>query len=114
MRHRPRDRQRRAIGDPNLSEALDLYVQAGDVVKGGCQDGTLGVDFVLPAKSDRMPDARAVILRREGALGVGAPARRRTAADCRTLPPASAPCSAPGRFSSAQVNASLKAAKDRQ
>ena len=33
----------------NLSEALDLYVQAGDVVKGGRQDRTLGVDFVLPA-----------------------------------------------------------------
>ena len=39
----------------NLSEALDLYVQAGDVVKGGRQDRTLGVDFVLPAKSGRAP-----------------------------------------------------------
>jgi hypothetical protein len=39
----------------NLSEALDLYVQAGDVVKGGRQDRTLGVDFVLPAKSGRVP-----------------------------------------------------------
>jgi hypothetical protein len=38
----------------NLSEALDLYVQAGDVVKGGRQDRTLGVDFVLPAKSGRV------------------------------------------------------------
>jgi hypothetical protein len=39
----------------NLSESLDLYVQAGDVVKGGRQDRTLGVDFVLPAKSGRAP-----------------------------------------------------------
>jgi len=39
----------------NLSEALDLYVQAGDVVNGGRQDRTLGVDFVLPAKSGRLP-----------------------------------------------------------
>lgn len=39
----------------NLSELLDLYVQAGDVVKGGWQDRTLGVDFVLPAKSGRVP-----------------------------------------------------------
>jgi hypothetical protein len=34
---------------------LDLYAQAGDVVKGGRQDRTLGVDFVLPAKSGRVP-----------------------------------------------------------
>jgi len=39
----------------NLSESFDLYIQAGDVVKGGRQDRTLGVDFVLPAKSGRMP-----------------------------------------------------------
>ena len=39
----------------NLSEFFDLYIQAGDVVKGGRQDRTLGVDFVLPAKSGRVP-----------------------------------------------------------
>jgi hypothetical protein len=39
----------------NLSESFDLYVQAGDIVKGGRQDRTLGVDFVLPAKSGRVP-----------------------------------------------------------
>ena len=39
----------------NLSDSLDLYIQAGDVVKGGRQDRTLGVDFVLPAKSGRVP-----------------------------------------------------------
>lgn len=39
----------------NLSDGLDLYVQAGDVVKGGRRDRTLGVDFVLPAKSGHVP-----------------------------------------------------------
>ena len=39
----------------NLSEHFDLYIQAGDVVKGGRQARTLGVDFVLPAKSGRVP-----------------------------------------------------------
>jgi hypothetical protein len=47
----------------NLSEALDLYVQAGDVVKGGRQDRTLGVDFVLPAKSGRVPVPSFCVLR---------------------------------------------------
>src|SRR3954467_9243214 len=39
----------------NLSDSYDLYIQAGDVVKGGRQDRTIGVDFVLPAKSGRVP-----------------------------------------------------------
>ncbi len=39
----------------NLSGLFDLYIQSGDVVKGGRQDRTLGVDFVLPAKSGRVP-----------------------------------------------------------
>lgn len=39
----------------NLSDLLDLYIQAGDVVKGGRQDRTLGVDLVVPAKSGRVP-----------------------------------------------------------
>ncbi|HEV7402233.1 MAG TPA: DUF6569 family protein [Chthoniobacteraceae bacterium] len=39
----------------NLSDEWDLFVQAGDVVKGGRQDRTLGVDFVLPVKSGRVP-----------------------------------------------------------
>jgi hypothetical protein len=39
----------------NLSDVFDLYIQAGDIVKGGRQDRTLGVDFVLPAKSGRVP-----------------------------------------------------------
>ena len=39
----------------NLSESFDLYIQAGDIVKGGRQDRTLGVDFVLPPRSVRVP-----------------------------------------------------------
>jgi hypothetical protein len=39
----------------NISALFDLYIQAGDVVKGGRQDRTFGVDFVLPPKSGRMP-----------------------------------------------------------
>ena len=34
--------------------ALDLFLQAGDIVKGGRQDRTLGADFIVPARSGRM------------------------------------------------------------
>ncbi|HXL80681.1 MAG TPA: DUF6569 family protein, partial [Pyrinomonadaceae bacterium] len=33
------------------------YVQAGDIVKGGQQDRMMGVDFIVPPKSGRMPIA---------------------------------------------------------
>jgi len=33
----------------------DLFIQAGDIVKGGRQDRTIGVDFIVPAKSGRIP-----------------------------------------------------------
>ena len=59
----------------NLSDSLDLYIQAGDVVKGGRQDRTLGVDFVLPAKSGRVPDLRAK--RSPAACARGHPAHRK-------------------------------------
>lgn len=36
----------------NLTDA-DLYVQAGDVVKGGWQDRALGQDFIVPHRSRR-------------------------------------------------------------
>ena len=36
----------------NLTEA-DLYAQAGDVVKGGWQDRALGMDFIVPHRSNR-------------------------------------------------------------
>ena len=34
---------------------LDLFIQAGDIVKGGRQDRTLGTDFIVPAKSGKVP-----------------------------------------------------------
>jgi ARG/rhodanese/phosphatase superfamily protein len=40
----------------NLSSE-EVYVQAGDIVKGGDQDRMISVDFIVPAKSKRMPIA---------------------------------------------------------
>ncbi len=40
----------------NLSNE-EVYVQAGDIVKGGQQDRMMGVDFIVPPKSGRMPIA---------------------------------------------------------
>ncbi len=37
----------------NLAD-LDLFLQAGDMVKGGRQDRTLGADFIVPARTGRM------------------------------------------------------------
>lgn len=34
---------------------VDLFIQAGDIVKGGKQDRTIGTDFVVPARSGRIP-----------------------------------------------------------
>lgn len=34
---------------------LDLFIQAGDIVKGGRQDRTFGADFIVPAKSGKVP-----------------------------------------------------------
>jgi hypothetical protein len=34
---------------------VDLFIQAGDIVKGGRQDRSIGVDFIVPAKSGRIP-----------------------------------------------------------
>jgi hypothetical protein len=39
----------------NLSDAFDIFVQAGDVLKGGRQDRTIAIDFIVPAKSGRLP-----------------------------------------------------------
>ena len=39
----------------NLSETIDIFIQAGDVLKGGRQDRTLGIDFIIPARSGRLP-----------------------------------------------------------
>ncbi len=38
----------------NLSETVDIFIQAGDVLKGGRQDRTLGIDFIIPARSGRV------------------------------------------------------------
>lgn len=38
----------------NLAD-LDLFLQAGDMVKGGRQDRTLGADLIVPARSGRVP-----------------------------------------------------------
>jgi hypothetical protein len=40
----------------NLSKQ-DVYVQAGDVVRGGDQDRMISIDFIVPPKSPRMPIA---------------------------------------------------------
>ena len=40
----------------NLSSE-DVYVQAGDIVKGGKQDRMMAQDFIVPPKSGRMPIA---------------------------------------------------------
>ena len=38
----------------NLGD-LDIFVQAGDIVKGGRQDRVIGVDFIIGKKSGRVP-----------------------------------------------------------
>ena len=40
----------------NLSNQ-DIYVQAGDIVRGGDQDRMISVDFIVPPRSGRMPIA---------------------------------------------------------
>jgi hypothetical protein len=40
----------------NLSNK-DIYVQAGDIVRGGDQDRMISVDFIVPPRSGRMPIA---------------------------------------------------------
>jgi hypothetical protein len=36
---------------------VDVYVQSGDIVKGGKQDRTIAMDFIVPAKSGMLPIA---------------------------------------------------------
>jgi len=38
----------------NLSETIDIFIQAGDVLKGGRQDRTIAIDFIVPARSGRI------------------------------------------------------------
>ena len=39
----------------NRSTSEEVFVQAGDIVKGGQQDRTLAVDLIVPSKSGRIP-----------------------------------------------------------
>jgi len=39
----------------NVSHKDEVYVQAGDIVKGGKQDRVLAVDLIVPARSGRIP-----------------------------------------------------------
>lgn len=39
----------------NVSKTEEVFVQAGDIVKGGRQDRVLAVDLIVPALSGRMP-----------------------------------------------------------
>ncbi|MBX7221998.1 MAG: hypothetical protein K1Y36_18750 [Blastocatellia bacterium] len=39
----------------NLSEQEDIYIQSGEIVKGGKQDRALAFDLIVPPKSGRMP-----------------------------------------------------------
>jgi hypothetical protein len=41
----------------NISPTEDIFVQAGDMVKGGRQDRVLSTDLILPAKSGKVPIA---------------------------------------------------------
>jgi hypothetical protein len=41
----------------NLSARDEVFVQAGDIVKGGQQDRVLSVDLIVPARSGRVPIA---------------------------------------------------------
>src|SRR5437868_7850258 len=39
----------------NLSETIDIFIQAGDVLKCGRQDRTIAIDFIIPARSGCIP-----------------------------------------------------------
>jgi len=38
----------------NLSRTTDIFIQSGDVLKGGRQDRTVCIDFIIPARSGRV------------------------------------------------------------
>jgi hypothetical protein len=66
----------------NVSRTEEVYVQAGDIVKGGRQDRVLAVDLIVPARSGRMPlDAFCVEHGRWVARGDESPAAFASSAD---------------------------------
>src|SRR5205809_3940250 len=46
-----------AIEDVSKSDDADIYVQSGDIVKGGQQDRTLGTDYILTRAMGKQPIA---------------------------------------------------------
>ena len=66
----------------NRSSSEEVFVQAGDIVKGGQQDRTLAVDLIVPTKSGRLPiDAFCVESGRWTQRGSESPAEFRTSQD---------------------------------
>ena len=66
----------------NVSAKEEVYVQAGDIVKGGQQDRVLAVDLIVPARSGRMPiDSFCVEQGRWTARGAEPSTRFETSAD---------------------------------
>ena len=51
----------------NISKTFDVFIQSGDIVKGGKQDRILGVSIIIPARSGTDKDRG--VLRRVGPLG---------------------------------------------
>jgi hypothetical protein len=39
----------------NVSDDVHVYIQSGDIVRGGKQDRTLGYDYVIPPRSGKTP-----------------------------------------------------------
>lgn len=39
----------------NVSDDVHVYIQSGDIVRGGKQDRTIGCDYVVPPKSGKIP-----------------------------------------------------------
>jgi len=66
----------------NRSSSEEVFVQAGDIVKGGQQDRTLAVDLIVPLKSGRIPiDAFCVEHGRWTQRGLEPAAEFRTSVD---------------------------------
>jgi hypothetical protein len=41
----------------NLSQDVNIYIQSGDIVKGGKQDRVISIDFIVPPRSGKLPVA---------------------------------------------------------